>query len=189
MWNRLLAPLPWEISAILHRTRWCMQSIRTLVSCPSRTQIFSSGPFRSTSLPAASLMPMMLQQLPLNPGSRMLPVVRDLLHCLNVKTQRLASSVDPKPNGILGRLSWVCHNRTYTTERRLTICLLVNEFILQVGLRRVGMSTAFCGGSIISQTRILTAAHCVNTWDNLFLFRSNLFGSIMILIHCWLQLF
>ncbi len=162
MWDRLLAPLPWEISAIPQRTRWCMQSIRTLVSCPSRTQIFRSGLIRSTSRPAASLMPMMFQQLPLNPGSRILPVVRDLMHHLNVKTQRLASSVDPKPWRIPGRLSWViCEYLSSDVWRQLINCSLLISYF-QVGLRMVGQRFVICGGSIISPTRILTAAHCVN---------------------------
>ncbi|EFX79661.1 hypothetical protein DAPPUDRAFT_244721 [Daphnia pulex] len=36
-----------------------------------------------------------------------------------------------------------------------------NSWPFIVGLRRAGMNTIFCAGSIISQTRILTAAHCV----------------------------
>jgi hypothetical protein len=83
-----------------------MQLIRTLVCITSSSQTFRSGRTLSTSRPAASqITSKMLQQLPLIPGSRKLPVVLDLIHHLNVKTQTLASSVDPKPNGILGRLS------------------------------------------------------------------------------------
>ncbi|XP_046459622.1 serine protease 41-like [Daphnia pulex] len=36
-----------------------------------------------------------------------------------------------------------------------------NSWPFIVGLRIAGMSTVFCGGSIISTTKILTAAHCV----------------------------
>ncbi|EFX79659.1 hypothetical protein DAPPUDRAFT_104230 [Daphnia pulex] len=42
-----------------------------------------------------------------------------------------------------------------------------NSWPFMVGLRIAGMSTVFCGGSIISTTRILTAAHCVNELSTL----------------------
>jgi hypothetical protein len=90
MWD----PAPWriEILEILHWSRWRMhQLIRTLACITISSQTFHSGRTLSTSRSAASLMPMMLiQQLPLIPGSRIFPVVSVLLHCLNVKRQRMA---------------------------------------------------------------------------------------------------
>jgi hypothetical protein len=128
-WRCDPAPSQIEISAILRRSRWCMQSIRTLVSLTSSSQIFRSDRMLiSTSRPAASRMSMMLRPIP-RPrlGSRLLPVVMDHPHHLNVLAQLLAYSVDPLPTRILGRLSWVYEN--FMQNRATNYELFVGEFL------------------------------------------------------------
>jgi hypothetical protein len=67
---------------------------------------------------------------------------------------------------------WKCNILRRSDELWIVYCWI---HIPQVGLRISGKSAVFCGGSIISTTRILTAAHCVDKWDNSFWYRSNLY--------------
>ena len=95
----------------LQRSRFRTHSIRTIpASINSNNQISRSGHICS-SWPAA--IPLLMSKtnhlvpVPLNPNSRIYPVVLDLIHHPNVISQWSKSSVEPKPFPIPGLSLWV----------------------------------------------------------------------------------